>query len=63
MFDVSGSLKEKDKKAAKKWIREIRSKFPNAKQIQKLYIDPQKLYYKITKLNFSAGQSTPSCLH
>ena len=26
MFDVSGTLKDKDKNAARKWIREIRNK-------------------------------------
>ena len=36
---MSGSLKEKDFKTAKKWIREIRSKFPNAKKVKTVFLD------------------------
>jgi len=39
VFDVSGSLKQKDIKSAKKWIREIRSKFPNAKKVKTVFLD------------------------
>ena len=39
---MSGSLEEREIKTAKLWIREIRSKFPNAKKVKTVFLDVMK---------------------
>ena len=57
VFDVSNSLNEDNKKAAKKWVREIRNKFPKAVDVKTVFLDAKK--EKSSKFSTNAFLNSP----